>query len=129
MSRSRPYRSHPCHRRVPEPVDRLKRELVLPVNLKLVTVFKNILSRWLHIGYLTSHMHFSFSFFFFFFLSANSTCWPISFFYRPTQRVGLSLISPFFLLANSTCWPITLQPDGSHRLFVTRLPTCSGNTS
>ena len=67
------------------------------------------------------------------------------FFYRPTQRVGLSLffslfffvywpthrvgLSWFFFAANSTCWPITLQPDGSHRLFVTRLPTCSGNTS
>ena len=41
-----------------------------------------------------------------FFLSANSTCWPISFFYRPTQRVGLS-------------W---LQPDGSHRLLLLAFP-------
>ena len=43
---------------------------MLPVKLKHVSI-KNILSRWLHIGYLISHMHF---------------------FYRPTQRVGLSFI-------------------------------------
>ena len=30
-----------------------------------------------------------------------------SVFYRPTQRVGLSLFPSFFLSANSTCWPIS----------------------
>jgi len=58
---------------------------MLPVKLKLVSI-KNILSRWLHIGCLASHIIF--------------TCWP-------TQRVGLSHFC-FFLLANSTCWPISL---------------------
>ena len=37
-SRRRPHRSHPCHRRIPELIDRLKKLLVLSVNLKLVTV-------------------------------------------------------------------------------------------
>src|SRR6185503_15101526 len=44
----------------------------------------------------------------------------IHFFYRPTQRVGLSL--SFFLLANSTCWPFSVQPDGSHRLLSLAFP-------
>src|SRR6185437_5349104 len=50
-----------------------KKHLMLPVKLKLESI-KNILSRWLHIGCLASHIIF--------------TCWP-------TQRVGLSY---FFLL-------------------------------
>ena len=56
------------------------------------------------------------------FLLVNSTCWPFihHFFYRPTQRVGLSL--SFFLLANSTCWPFLVQPDGSHRLLLLAFP-------
>ena len=45
------------------------------------------------------------------------------FFYRPTQRVGLSLFFLFFyLLANSTCWPFSVQPDGSHRLLLFAFP-------
>src|SRR6185503_3768519 len=108
---------------------------MLPVKLKLVSI-KNILSRWLHIGCLASHIIF--------------TCWPtqrvglshflLLFFYRPTQCVGLSffftgqlnvLAYLFFLLANSTCWPISffllansmcwpfvMQLDGSHRLLL-----------
>ena len=122
------------------------------------------------------------------FLLANSTYWlPIHFFYRPTQRVGLSFFFSFFftgqlnvlavhdfflptnstcwpfmnffLPANSTCWPFSLfflffcwptQRVGPSYFFllgqlnvlaylstaewissalVTRLPTCSGNTS
>jgi len=47
---------------------------MLPVKLKLVSI-KNILSRWLHIGCLASHIIF--------------TCWP-------TQRVGLSHFCFFF---------------------------------
>src|SRR6185437_4525251 len=48
---------------------------MLHVKLKLVCI-KNILSRWLHIGYLASHIIF--------------TCWP-------TQRVGLSHFCFFFV--------------------------------
>ena len=85
---------------------------MLPVKLKLVSI-KNILSRWLHIGCLASHIIF--------------TCWP-------TQRVGLShsllfftgqlnvlaylifftgqlnvlACHDFFLPANSTCWPVII---------------------
>ena len=71
---------------------------MLPVKLKLVSI-KNILSRWLHIGCLASHIIF--------------TCWP-------TQRVGLSHFLLFFtgqlnvlaylifLLANSTCWALII---------------------
>src|SRR6185503_11963339 len=86
---------------------------MLPVKLKLVSI-KNIISRWLHIGCLASHIIF--------------TCWP-------TQRVGLSHFCFFFtgqlnvlayliifLLANSTCWPFIMQPDGSHRLLLVAFP-------
>jgi len=89
---------------------------MLPVKLKLVSI-KNILSRWLHIGCLASHIIF--------------TCWP-------TQRVGLSHFCFFFtgqlnvlaylilffifLLPNSTCWPFIIQPDGSHRLLLVAFP-------
>ena len=107
---------------------------MLPVKLKLVFI-KNILSRWLHIGCLASHIIFTcwptqrvglshFCFFLLadstcwpisFFLLANSTCWPISFFF--TGQLNL-----FFLLANSTCWPFIMQPDGSHRLLLVAFP-------
>src|SRR6185437_5461328 len=101
---------------------------MLHVKLKLVCI-KNILSRWLHIGCLASHIIFTCwptqsvgLSHFCFFLLAKSTCWPISFllfFTWPTQRVGLS---HFFLLTNSTCWPFIMQPDGSHRLLLVAFP-------
>ena len=57
-----------------------------------------------------------------FFLLANSTCWPIFFFFFTGQLNVLAYLFLFFLLANSTCWPITLQPDGSHRLLLVAFP-------
>ena len=79
-SRRHTRRSHPCHRRVP---------------------INNILSRWLHIGCLASHLYI--------FLLANSTCWPLSLllFFTGQLNVLAYLIFAFFLLANSTCWPIS----------------------
>ena len=75
-----------------------------------------------HLKHLKSMVTHRLSCFSYVFLLANSTCWPlIHFFYRPTQRVGLSL-SFFFLLANSTCWPFSVQPDGSHRLLLLAFP-------
>src|SRR6185436_14473485 len=40
IARADTVRTDPRHRRIPEPVDRLKRQLVLPVNLKFTTVLK-----------------------------------------------------------------------------------------
>ena len=63
------------------------------------------------------------SYFSYAFFLANSMCWPlIHFFYRPTQRVGLSSFLFFLLLANSTCWPISVQPDGLHRHLLLAFP-------
>ena len=89
-----------------------------------------------HLKHLKSMVTHRLSCFSYVFLLANSTCWPlIHFFYRPTQRVGLSLFFTgqlnvlaylflffFFLLANSTCWPISVQPDGSHQLLSLAFP-------
>ena len=99
---------------------------MLPVKLKLVSI-KNILSRWLHIGCLASHIIFTcwptqrvgLSHFLPFFTGQLNVSAYLLFFYWPTQRVGLSHFLPtFFLLANSTCWPFIMQPDGSHRLLL-----------
>ena len=80
---------------------------MLAAKLKLVSI-KNILSRWLHIGCLASHIIF--------------TSWP-------TQRVGLShslfftgqlnvLAYLIFLLANSTCWPFSFFFFGQLNVLV-----------
>ena len=70
---------------------------MLPVKLKLVSI-KNILSRWLHIGCLASHIIFTCwptqrvgLYYFFFTGQLNVLAYLIfAFFYWPTQRVGLS---------------------------------------
>ena len=121
---------------------------MLPVKLKLVSI-KNILSRWLHIDCLASHIIFTcwptqrvgLSHFCFFFTGQLNVlaCLIFAFFYWRTQRVGLSHFC-FFLLANSTCWPISFfllansmcwpisffywptQYIGSHRLLLVAFP-------
>ena len=55
---------------------------MLPVKLKLVSI-KNILSRWLHIGYLASHIYI------FFTGELNVLASLTLFFYWPTQCVAL----------------------------------------
>jgi len=94
---------------------------MLPVKLKLVSI-KNILSRWLHIGCLASHIIF--------------TCWP-------TQRVGLSHFCFFFTgQLNVLAYLIFAFFTGQLNMLafynvakwissalVSRLPTCSENIS
>ena len=93
-----------------------------------------------HLKHIKSMVTHRLSCFSYVFLLANSTCWPFIhflfftgqlnmlaylflFFYRPTQRVGLSLsFFYFFLPANSTCWPFSVQPDGCHRLLLLAFP-------
>ena len=108
-----------------------------------------------HLKHLKSMVTHRLSCFSYVFLLANSTCWPlIHFFYRPTQRVGLSLFSLFFYrptqrvgLSLFFCWPtqrvgLSLFFTGQLNVLalyakarwvssalVTRFPTCSGNTS
>ena len=98
---------------------------MLPVKLKLVSI-KNILSRWLHIGCLASHIIFTcwptqcvgLSHFCFLFTGQLNVLAYLTFFYWPTQRVGLFI----FLLAKSMCWPFIMQPDGPHRLLLVAFP-------
>ena len=99
MSRRCPHRSHPCHRRIPESIDRLKKLLVLPVNLKLVTVLK-------HLKSMVAHRLSHFSYIISFFLLANSTCWPLMIFF--TSQLNMLAFYDIFLLANSTCWPFMI---------------------
>ena len=82
MSRRCLCRSHPCHRRIPELVELFIKHLMLPVKPETCA----------HLKHLKSMVTHRLSCFSYVILLANSTCWPlIHFFYRPTQRVGLSL--------------------------------------
>jgi len=80
---------------------------MLPVKLKLVSI-KNILSRWLHIGCLASHIIF--------------TCWP-------TQRVGLSHFCFLFFTGQLNVLAFYNVARWISSALVSRLPTCSENTS
>ena len=116
---------------------------MLPVKLKLVSI-KNILSQWLHIGCLASHiillagqlnMLASLTFAFFFtgqldvlayliFLLANSTCWPFSFFFSGQLNVlafynAARWISSALVVAFPHAWKIFLEVlaiDGYRKL-------------
>ena len=78
---------------------------MLPVKLKLVSI-KNILSRWLHIGCLATHIYF-------FTGQLNvlaSLTFIIIIFFTGQLNVlaSLTLFLLFFLLANSMCWPFII---------------------